>query len=90
MSAPSASGCCSTGEAKVPSTSRRAPPAWAMSASAAMSLTFSSGFDGVSAHSRAVSARIAARTASRSVTSTMVWVSPQRGNCCAARTRNEK
>ena len=50
-SAPSASGCCSTGLAKVLSQPSRAPRACASAASAARSLTRSNGFDGVSTHS---------------------------------------
>ncbi len=53
-SAPSASGCCSAGVAKVPSTSSCAPRACAISASRARSTTFISGFDGLSAQTRRV------------------------------------
>ena len=47
-SAPSASGCCRYGEAKVLSTTTSAPAACAASAAARMSTTFSSGLVGVS------------------------------------------
>ena len=71
-SAPSAMGCCRYGEAKVLSTTSSAPARCARSATAAISVTFSSGFDGVSVHTSAVSGRIAAATASRSPMSTAV------------------
>ena len=47
-SAPSASGCCRYGEAKVLSTTSSAPASWASSAIAAMSAMPSSGLVGVS------------------------------------------
>ena len=66
-SAPSASGCCRYGDAKVLSTTSSAPASWATSASAAMSAMPSSGFVGVSTHTTFVApGRIAARTASTS------------------------
>ena len=46
MSAPSSSGCCRYGVAKVLSTTTSAPTACAASAAAAMSITFRSGFVG--------------------------------------------
>ena len=67
MSAPSVSGCCRHGEAKVLSTTRQSPRAvgdsWAI---AAMSAMDSSGLVGVSTQISLVSAVMAARTASRS------------------------
>ena len=51
-SAPSASGCCSSGERKVLSTATLAPAAWDASAMAAMSTTRSSGLEGLHPHQR--------------------------------------
>lgn len=79
MSAPSASGRCSSGVAKVLSATTSAPAAWPISANAAMSQTFSSGFDGVSIHSTASGVAQAARTASRSAMSTVSITSPRCG-----------
>jgi hypothetical protein len=59
MSAPRAIGCCRTGVAKVLSTTVRIPARRAIALHAAMSVTFSSGFDGVSSQSSFVSGRIA-------------------------------
>ena len=78
-SAPSRSGCCSAGEAKVLSTNTFAPDAEATATIAAMSAIDSSGFVGVSTQISLVLAVIAARTASRSdsaagVCSTPHWV----------------
>ena len=53
-SAPSSSGRCSAGDAKVLSTTRIAPAECAALAAAAMSTTFSSGLVGVSIQTRAV------------------------------------
>ena len=53
-SAPRASGFCRYGEAKVLSTTRRAPASCASVARAAMSVIFIIGFDGVSTHTRRV------------------------------------
>ncbi len=47
-SAPSSSGRCRYGLAKVLSTARRLPFSWAISAAPAMSVTRMAGFDGVS------------------------------------------
>ena len=77
-SAPRAMGCCRYGEAKVLSTIRSAPARCARSATAAMSVTLSSGLDGVSVHTSAVSGRIAAATASRSPMFTAVQARPHR------------
>ena len=63
MSAPRAIGCCSTGVAKVLSTTVRIPARRAMALQAAMSVIFSSGFDGVSSQSSFVSGRMARSTA---------------------------
>ena len=67
-SAPSSSGCCRYGVAKVLSTASSAPTACAASAALRMSTTFSSGFDGVSTHTSLTSSpRWAARFSSNSV-----------------------
>ena len=58
-SAPSASGRCSAGVAKVLSTTTRAPCSCAAALTAAMSTIFSIGFDGVSIHTSVVSGVIA-------------------------------
>ena len=71
-SAPRAIGCWSTGVANVLSTTVRIPARRAMALHAAMSVTFSSGFDGVSNHSSFVSGRIAFSTAVTSLLSTKV------------------
>ena len=60
MSAPSASGCCSSGVANVLSTTVTNAGARAIAAQAAMSVIRSSGFDGVSSQSSFVSGRMAA------------------------------
>ena len=76
-SAPSASGCCRYGDAKVLSTARMAPASCATSASAAMSAMPSSGLVGVSTHTIFVCpGRIAARTASTSWIEVMVCSTP--------------
>ena len=54
MSAPRASGVCRYGEAKVLSTTRRAPASCATLARASMSVIFIIGFDGVSTHTSRV------------------------------------
>jgi hypothetical protein len=79
MSAPNASGRCSNGVANVLSTTASPPAAWASSDSAAMSLIFSSGLDGVSIHSIASGAAQAARTASRSAMSPVSTAMPRSG-----------
>ena len=56
-SAPSASGCVSTGVDTVESTARSAPPSWAMRAAAAMSVMVQRGLDGVSIQTRLRAAR---------------------------------
>ena len=61
MSAPSSSGCCRYGEAKVLSTTTSAPAACAASATARMSTMFSTGFVGVSSQTiRVCSSRCSA------------------------------
>ena len=64
MSAPRVSGCWRYGDAKVLSTTSRAPASWATPASASMSAIPSNGLVGVSIHTILVSGRMAARTAS--------------------------
>lgn len=77
-SAPSASGFCSAGEAKVLSTTTRSPASWPTPARAAMSVIFISGLLGVSTHSAlVVPGRTAARTASASAMSVTVISTPQ-------------
>ena len=75
-SAPNLIGCCRAGEQKQLSTSSSAPPAWAMSASAAMSQTSVSGLLGVSANSSRVLGRMAARHSPASVCETKVVSMP--------------
>ena len=70
-SAPSSSGRWSTGVPHVLSTAQSAPPSCAIAAIAAMSTTRSSGLDGVSTQTSFVFGRIASRTASRFVMSTI-------------------
>ena len=76
MSAPRAMGCCSTGVANVLSTTTRKPAARPMAAHAAISVTFSSGLDGVSSQSNRVSGRMASFTAARLPVSTNVKSTP--------------
>ena len=76
MSAPSASGCCSAGEAKVLSTNSLAPAAEDNCAIPAMSAMDSSGLVGVSTQISLVAAVTAARTASRSDSATGVCSIP--------------
>ena len=76
MSAPSAIGCCSTGVAKVLSTTVSTRWRLAMAEQAAMSVTRTSGFDGVSSHSSFVSGRMARSIAARSQASTKVKSTP--------------
>ena len=76
ISAPSFSGCCSAGEAKVLSTKTFAPDAPATSTMAGMSAIDSSGLVGVSTQIRRVWPVIAARTASRSASGTGVCCTP--------------
>ena len=64
------SGRVNTGVAAVESMPSAAPPAWAMSATAAMSVMFQSGLPGVSIQTSFVSGFMAARTAARSAKST--------------------
>ena len=70
MSAPSSSGRCSIGEAKVLSTATSRPCFFAMAAIAAMSTIFSSGLVGVSIQTSLVFGVIAASNAAASVRST--------------------
>ena len=78
MSAPSESGCCNAGEAKVLSTTESTSWRCARAARAAMSLIFMSGLLGVSTHSSFVRpGMIAASTAARSPRSTTVCSIPQ-------------
>ena len=79
MSAPSASGRCSSGVAKVLSTTTIAPDARPIPARLAMSLIFINGFDGVSIHSIDTGVAHAARTASRSPMSTTLATMPRSG-----------
>ncbi len=69
MSAPSSSGRCSSGVAKVLSTTRYAPAAWAAAAIAGMSATSSAGLVGDSTHTSAAPSQ-AATTAAVSSRST--------------------
>ncbi len=79
MSAPCSSGRVSTGVAQVESTASTAPAAWAISATAAMSVSDQSGLAGVSAQTSFVApGRTAARTASRSDISTRSTLRPHR------------
>mgnify|MGYP001036831822 CR=1 FL=1 len=77
-SAPSSSGRCRTGEAKVLSTTSRAPCPWAIAAAAAMSVRETVGLAGVSTKTIVVLGRMAARSASRSEVSTKLDSSPKR------------
>ena len=70
MSAPSASGLCSTGDRNVLSTLTSAPCAWAIFATAAMSVSTMSGLLGVSMCTSLVFGFIAASTAARLLVST--------------------
>ena len=77
MSAPSDSGFVKIGVATVESTQSTASTLWAISDTAAMSVTVHSGLLGVSIQNSPVSpGRTAARTASRSEVSTKVTVWP--------------
>ncbi len=76
MSAPSASGCCRAGVAKVLSTTTMAPRSWASALMASMSTMCSHGLLGVSIHTMRVSGRHAPSTASASVRSTVSTISP--------------
>ena len=76
MSAPSVSGCCRYGVANVLSTTTSAPCAWAIAATASMSMHVSSGLVGVSSHTIAVSSGQSAASASTSVRSTAVHGKP--------------
>ena len=75
-SAPSASGCCRYGEAKVLSTTSSAPASRATAASAATSAMDSSGLVGVSTQMIFVLSRTAARTWSASAMGTAVHSTP--------------
>src|SRR5712692_7580682 len=77
-SAPRCSGCCRYGVANVLSTQTIAPWLCATSLTASMSTTRSSGLVGDSSHTKRVDGVIAFSTASRSVASTAVKVSPNR------------
>ena len=70
MSAPSASGCCRYGVAKVLSTTVRTPCARARAVLAARSTTWRRGLDGLSSQSRRVLGRSAASTSAMLVMST--------------------
>ncbi|MDT4780220.1 hypothetical protein FQZ97_124410 [compost metagenome] len=76
MSAPNFIGCCSAGEQKQLSTTSSAFALCAMSATAAMSATSVSGFEGVSRKNSFVFGRTAARHAFRSLGSTKVVSTP--------------
>lgn len=79
-SAPSSSGLCRTGVAKVLSTTSRPPARWVSSATAAMSVTVRKGFDGVSTHTSAGRLSPMARAApSASVRSTASEETPSAG-----------
>ena len=78
MSAPNSSGRCSTGVQKQLSTTNSAPWAWASSASADISATSHSGFDGVSINSMRVFPVTASRQPSMSVSPTKVVLTPKR------------
>ena len=69
-SAPNLIGCCKAGEQKQLSTTNSAPALCAISATAAISDTSVSGFDGVSRKNSFVFGFTAARQAARSVPST--------------------
>jgi hypothetical protein len=84
MSAPRSSGRCSTGVAKVLSQPTTALRARASFTTAAMSVSLSVGFDGVSIHTRRVDGRIAASTLSTRVVSTKSTCAPH----CATISRN--
>ena len=75
-SKPRSSGRCTHGLAKVLSAPASTPRRRASAATAARSASFSVGLVGLSTHSSFVSGRIARSTASRSVKSTRVAVSP--------------
>ena len=77
-SAPSSIGRCSAGEHMQLSTASSAPASRAICASAAMSATSQTGFDGVSTKRRRVSRRTARFHASRSASSTHVVAMPRR------------
>jgi len=66
--------------AKTLSTTTFAPAAWAIFATAAMSVISSSGLAGDSSSTTLVLGRMAARQASRSVASTRVVSTPKRGS----------
>ena len=72
MSMPQSSGCCSTGVANVPSQTVRilGPLSRASAAIDVISVTFISGFDGVSIHTSRVLGRSAAWKSSMLVMST--------------------
>ena len=78
MSMPRSSGRCRTGVAKVPSQTVTAfgPAPRTISAIAARSVIFISGFDGVSTHTSRVFGRSAPRRSSRLVMSTYDTSSP--------------
>nr|CRL70999.1 hypothetical protein CPGR_00595 [Mycolicibacter nonchromogenicus] len=75
-SAPSVSGCCSAGEAKVLSTRTFAPASLPMAVIPAMSAIDSSGLVGVSTQISLVLSVTAPRTASRSDSATGVCAAP--------------
>ncbi|MCY1557588.1 hypothetical protein D9M68_944480 [compost metagenome] len=85
MSAPSCSGCCRYGDAKVLSTTIFALPSWATSARSSMSPILSSGFVGVSTQTSLVLDFIAARTASTSDTGAGVYSIPHCVNTLSMR-----
>ena len=79
MSAPSSSGRCSAGVAKVLSTAASAPTSRAAAMAPARSTTLSSGLDGDSSQTSRVSGVSAWRSAPRSAMSTIEARIPQRG-----------
>src|SRR5690606_41593654 len=84
-SAPSASGCCRYGVAKVLSTASNAPCSCATRANPAMSTIPSNGLVGVSTQISLVFGVIAAATASRSVIRATLHSSPHRCSTFANR-----
>ena len=83
-SAPSSKGRVASGVAKVESTARRRPFAWARFAKAAMSDRRVIGLAGLSIHSNLVSGRRAAVTAAGLELSTAVTAMPSRGRVVRA------
>ena len=77
-SAPNSNGRCKAGEQKLLSTTKSAPAAWAISASAAKSAISFKGLDGVSKNSILVFGRNAACHSAKSVCDTKVTSIPKR------------